>query len=215
MAPAEELELKKQLDKFLADGRLEPAQSPYGAGVLFAPKKDGGYRLCVDYRPLNKITIRDTYPLPRPELIGLMAGSIVFSKLDLASGYHQLRVAPEHVSRTAFNTSLGSYQWKVMPFGVSNAPSTFQRLMNVLFSQFSHKFVKIFVDDIIIHSQSMKEHVEHLKNVFEVLRKNNLFCKPSKCFFYSTEIEFCGFIVCTSGFQTCPDKVQAIRNWPI
>ena len=155
MAPSEEeAEFKKQLDKFLADGRLEPAQSTYGAGVLFAPKKDGGYRLCVDYRPLNKITIRDTYPLPRPEqLIDQMAGSTLFSKLDLASGYHQLRVAPEYVSRTAFNTTLGSYQWLVMPFGASNAPSTFQRLMNSLFSKLLHSHVKIFVDDIIIHSK--------------------------------------------------------------
>ena len=216
MAPAEEAELKKQLDKFLADGRLEPAQSPYGAGVLFAPKKDGGYRLCVDYRQLNKITIRDTYHLPRPEqLIDSMAGSMVFSKLDLASGYHQLRVVPENVSKTAFNTSLGSFQWRVMPFGVSNAPSTFQRLMNFLFALFLHSHVKIFVDDIIIHSKNVSEHSSHLKSVFEILRKNQLYCKPSKCSFYAPEIEFCGFIISSSGVSTIPEKVQTVKDWPI
>ena len=214
MAPAEDIILKETLEKYLADSKLEPAQSPFGAGVTFAPKKDGGLRLCIDYRALNALTVKDTYPIPRPEeLLDSMVGSSIFSKLDLASGYHQIRIYAPHVPRTAFNTKYGSYQWKVLPFGLSNAPSGFMRLMNSLFAHLT--FCAIYIDDIMVFSSSLEQHVQHLRQVFEILRANTLFCKPSKCFFARRDLEFCGFIVSKEGVSTVPSKVIAIRNWPV
>ena len=132
MSPFEEQELRKQLDVYSAVGQIEPARSPYGAGVLFAQKKDGTKRLCIDYRALNKITLKDKYPIPRiDELLDNMAGAQYFTKLDLQQGYHQIRVKPEHVPRTAFQTKFGSFQFRVMPFEITNAPATFQRTMNM------------------------------------------------------------------------------------
>jgi hypothetical protein len=145
MAPLEEKELWRQLQEYLKAGKIEPAQSPFGAGVLFARKKDGTLRLCVDYRGLNSITVKDRYPIPRiDEQLDRFAKCKIFSKLDLASEYHQLRVLKDHIPRTAFNTPFGSFQWKVMPFGLTNAPATFQRMMNGILAPFLRSFAQVY-----------------------------------------------------------------------
>ena len=214
MAPAEDAELKKQLDAYLAAGQIEPAQSPFGAGVLFARKKDGSLRLCIDYRALNAITVKDKYPLPRiDEILDNMQGCTVFSKLDLHQGYHQIRVHYEHVSRTAFQTKYGSFQFRVMPFGLTNAPATFQRTMNLIMQK--HRiYADVYLDDIIIHSASLEEHAEHLTAILADLRSEKLFAKSKKCEFAKSQIEFCGFVVSEKGISTQPSKIQAINDWP-
>ena len=142
--------MRKQLDVYLSAGQIEPARSPYGAGVLFAQKKDGTKRLYIDYRALNKITLKYKYPIPRiDELLDNMAGAQYFTKLDLQQGYHQIRVKPEHVQRTAFQTKFGSFQFRVMPFGLTNAPATFQRTMNNLLAD-CRAFANVYIDDIVI-----------------------------------------------------------------
>ena len=215
MAPLEEKELWTQLQAYMKDGKIEPAQSPFGAGVLFARKKDGTLRLCIDYRGLNSITIKDRYPIPRiDEQLDRFAKCSIFSKLDLASGYHQLRVLKDHVPRTAFNTQFGSFQWKVMPFGLTNAPATFQRMMNGILAPYLRSFAQVYLDDIIIYSKDVETHVEHLKKILDVLRKNRLFCKLSKCTFAQTEVEFCGFLVSKTGIRTHPEKITLIQHWP-
>jgi len=183
---------------------------------LFARKKDGTLRLCIDYRGLNSITIKDRYPIPRiDEQLDRFAKCSVFSKLDLASGYHQLRVLQDHVPRTAFNTQFGSFQWKVMPFGLTNAPATFQRMMNGILAPFLRSFAQVYLDDIIIFSVDLQTHVGHLTKILDVLRKNKLYCKLSKCTFAQTEVEFCGFLVSKKGIRTHPEKIQLIQNWPV
>ena len=214
MAPDEEKELKSQLDKYLAAGQIERARSPFGAGVLFARKKDGTLRLCIDYRALNKITKMDKYPLPRiDEMLDEMRGAHIFSKLDLQQGYHQIRVVPEHIERTAFNTKFGSFQFKVMPFGLCNAPATFQRTMNLILEPL-RKFAAVYIDDIIIHSSSLEDHLDHLRQVFDALRAEKLYAKASKCAFLLEEVDFCGFVVGSQGIRTQHSKVEAIQKSP-
>ena len=212
MSPSEEMELKLQLETYQAAGFIEPARSAYGAGVLFARKKDGALRLCVDYRALNKLTIPDKYPMPRiDELLDGMQGSRFFSKMDLQQGFHQIRVHPEHIERTAFQTKFGSFQFRVMPFGLCNAPATFQRTMNMLFEQ-CRAFTSVYLDDLIIHSRSMAEHLVHLRKVLEVLRQEKLFAKSSKCAFAQREIEFCGFVVNAEGICTQKEKSRLWKS---
>ena len=210
--PAELAELKKQMDEYLASGWIEPSRSPYGAGVLFARKKDGSLRLCIDYRALNKISQADAYPMPRiDELLDSLKGSSVFSKMDMRQGFHQIRVLPEHAERTAFNTEFGAFQFKVMPFGLRNAPATFQRTMDSIFTQ-CRDFVSIYLDDLIIHSANLPEHVLHLKQVFDILRKEKFYAKQSKCEFFRKELEFVGYVVGASGVRTQPEKVGTIKS---
>jgi len=155
MSPKEMEELKKQIDRFLKLGHIRPSTSPYGAPVLFAPKKDGGLRFCVDYRALNKNTIKNRYPLPKiDELLDQLAGASVFTKIDLRSGYHQIRVVPEDVYKTAFRTRYGHFEFTVVPFGLCNAPATFMRLMNSILHPYLDKFVVVFLDDILIYSRN-------------------------------------------------------------
>jgi len=215
MSPKEEQELQRQLRELLDLGHIERANSPFASAVLFAKKKDGTMRLCVDYRALNQITRKDKYPLPRiDEQIDNMRESTVFSKLDLISGYHQLRVAREHVQRTAFVTRFGTYQFRVMPFGLTNAPATFQRLMNFLFANHLSTFIKIYLDDIVLHSRTLEEHAQHLRAALSILRANKLYCKPPKCIFARSEIPFCGFLVGREGIRPMPEKIEVLRTWP-
>ena len=166
MAPVELKELKAQLEELLSKGFIRPSTSPWGAPVLFVKKKDGSLRLCIDYRQLNRATIRNQYPLPRiDELFGQLHGSRVYSKIDLRSGYHQLRVRENDVSKTAFRTRYGHYEFLVMPFGLTNAPAAFMDLMNRVFSPYLDKFVIVFIDDILVYSGSPEEHAEHLRIV--------------------------------------------------
>ena len=215
MSPAEDAELKKQLDAYLAAGQIEPAQSPFGAGVLFARKKDATLRLCIDYRSLNNITVKDKYPLPRiDEILDNMAGCRYFSKMDLHQGYHQIRIKPQDIPKTAFQTKYGSFQFRVMPFGLTNAPATFQRMMNQIMQK-HREFADVYLDDIIIHSRSLEEHAAHIAAVLETLREEKLFAKLRKCEFARNSIEFCGHIVSEKGISTMPTKLKSIEDWPV
>jgi len=163
MAPAEMKELKTQLQELLDKGFIRPSVSPWGAPVLFVKKKDGSMRLCVDYRELNKVTIKNRYPLPRiDDLFDQLLGSCVFSKIDLRWGYHQLKVKPEDVSKSAFRTRYGHFEFLVMPFGLTNAPAVFMDLMNRVFQPYLDQFVVVFIDDILIYSKNRENHKNHL-----------------------------------------------------
>jgi len=171
MAPAELVELKKQIEELMAKQFIRPSTSPWAAPVLLVKKKDGSSRLCVDYKQLNKMTIKNKYPLPRiDDLMDQLHGSTVFSKIDLRSGYHQILVKDDDVQKTAFRSRYGHYEYMVMPFGVTNAPTVFMNYMNRIFRPFLDKFVVVFIDDILIYSRTQKEHAEHLRLVLGVLR---------------------------------------------
>jgi hypothetical protein len=209
-------ELKKQLDELLEKGFIQPSVSPYGAPVLFVRKKDGTMRMCVDYRMLNKITIKNKYALPYiEELFDQLHGACVFSKIDLRSGYHQIRVREEDVPKTAFHTRYGHYEFRVLPFGLTNAPATFMRLMNDVLRPLLDRCVVVFLDDILVYSKSKEEHVEHLRQVLQLLRENNLYGKASKCEFGANKVEFLGHYVSKDGIHTAADKIEAVKNWPL
>lgn len=178
-------------------------------------KKDGTMRLCIDYRGLNKITIKNRYPLPRiDDLCDQLRGATTFSKIDLRSGYHQLRIKPEDISKTAFRTRYGHYEFSVMPFGLTNAPAVFMDLMNRVFKPYLDKFVVVFIDDILVFSRSLSEHEEHLRKVLEVLRENQLYAKLKKCEFWLKEVAFLGHIISENGVSVDPEKIKAIMEWP-
>jgi len=184
MAQAELAELKKQLEDLLEKQFIRPSVSPCGALVLLVKKKDGLSSLCIDYRQLNKLTIKNKYPLPRvDDLLDQLHGAIIFSKIDLRSGYHQILVKAEDVQKIAFRSRYGHYEFLVMPFGVTNAPAIFMDYMNRIFRPFLDKFVVVFIEDILIYSNSIKEHEEHLRIVLNILREKQLYAKLSKCEF--------------------------------
>ena len=181
MAPLELQELKEQLQELLERGVIRLSVSPWGAPVLFVKKKDGSMRLCIDYRELNRVTIRNRYPLPRiDDLFDQLQGAKYFSKIDLRSGYHQLRVRDEDIAKTAFRTRYDHYEFLVMPFGLTNAPAVFMDLMNRVFSEYLDKFVIVFIGDILVYSKSEEEHEDHLRIVLETLRRKQLYAKFSK-----------------------------------
>lgn len=209
-------ELNKQLAELTDKGFIRPSVSPYGAPVLFVKKKDGTMRMCVDYRALNKLTIKNKYPLPRiDELLDRLLGAKWFSKIDLRSGYHQIRIAEEDIAKTAFRTRYGHYEFLVLPFGLTNAPATFMHLMQDAFRPYLDQFVIIFLDDILVYSSTKEEHDKHLSTVLEVLRQNKLYAKLSKCEFYKKEIGFLGHIINEQGIKMEPSKVEAVTKWPI
>eukprot|EP00253_Pinus_taeda_P020519 PITA_20519 len=172
--------------------------------------------MCIDYRQLNKLTIKNKYPLPRiDELFDQVKGATVFSKIDLRSGYHQIRIKEEDIAKTAFRTRYGHYEFVVLPFGLTNAPATFMCLMNSVFHRFLDKFVLIFIDDILIYSRSRKEHEEHLRLVLQTLREHQLYAKFSKCDFFKEEIQYLGHVITKEGIAVDPEKIRTIMEWPI
>ncbi|GJY21873.1 putative reverse transcriptase domain-containing protein [Tanacetum coccineum] len=185
LALSEMKELSEQLQELSDKGFIRPSFSPWGAPVLFVKKKNGSFRMCIDYRELNKLTVKNRYPFPRIDgLFDQLQGSSVYSKIDLRSGYHQLRVREEDIPKTTFKTRYGHYEFQVMPFGVTNAPAVFMDLMNQVCKPYLDKFVIIFIDDILIYSKNKKEHKEHLKAILELLKKEELYAKSSKCGFW-------------------------------
>jgi hypothetical protein len=185
MSRKELVELKKQIDELLYKNFIQPSISSWEAPVLFAKKKDGSLRLCVDYRGLNSVTIKNKYPLPRiDDLFDQLRNAKIFSKIDLRSGYHQLKILPEDRPKTAFTTRYGLYEFTVVTFGLTNAPTLFMNLMNKVMMNFLDKFVVVFVDDILIYSSIPKEHEQHLRQVLTRLREHKLFEKFSKCEFW-------------------------------
>ncbi|KAJ9516475.1 hypothetical protein QJQ45_011175 [Haematococcus lacustris] len=216
LSPREEAEVKRQVAELQARGLIEPSGSPYGAPVLFVEKKDGSLRMCIDYRALNKLTVKDRYPLPRiDDLFDKLAGKKVFSSLDLQSGYHQIRITEADRPKTAFLTPMGQFQFKVLCFGLTNAPATFQRVMNNVFRPLINKSVLVYIDDILVMSNTAEEHVRHLKEVLELMRQHKLYAKRSKCEFNKTELAFLGHIVGEHGIAVDPTKVKVVREWHV
>ena len=214
MAPTELKELKIQLQELLDKGFIRPSVSPWGAPVLFVKKKDGTLRMCIDYRQINKVTVKHKYPLLRIEdLFDQLKGAGVFSKIDLRSGYYQLRVKDVDVPKTAFRTRYGHYEFLVMPFGLTNAPAAFMDLMNRVFRPYLNQFVVVFIDDILVNSKDEQEHEQHLKIVLQTLRDKKLYAKLSKCDFWLKEISFLGHIVSSEGIRVDPVKIEAVVNW--
>jgi hypothetical protein len=198
----------------LDKGFIRPSVSPWGAPVLFVKKKDGTFRMCIDYRELNKITIKNKYPLPRiDDLFDQLQGAQIFSKIDLRSGYHQLKIRREDISKMAFRTRYGHYKYVVMPFGLANAPAAFMDLMNWVFHDFLDQFVVVFIDDILIYSKSLEEHEDHLRRVLQRLREKRLYAKFSKCEFWLDKVIFLGHVVSRDGISVDPRKVEAVVNW--
>ena len=208
-------ELKKQLGEYLEHGWIRPSTSPYGAPILFVKKKDGSMRMCVDYRALNKITVKNRYPLPRiDELFDRLQGAKYLSKIDLRSGYHQIRIAEEDIPKTAFRPRYGHFEFLVLPFGLTNAPATFMGLMHDIFRPYLDNFVVVYLDDILIYSKTREEHLQHLRAVFQTLRQHQLYAKLSKCEFMKTQVEFLGHIVTQDGIKMDHKKLAAIQQWP-
>jgi hypothetical protein len=214
MPPAELAELKKQLQDLLDKGFIRPSTSPWGCPALFVKKKDESLRMCVDYRPLNAVTIKNKYPLPRIDvLFDQLLGAKVFSKIDLRSGYHQIKIRTSDIPKTAFSTRYGLYEFLVMSFGLTNAPAYFMYLMNSVFMPELDKFVVVFIDDILVYSKNEAEHTKHLHTVLQRLRDHQLYAKLSKCEFWLKEIKFLGHTISRDGISVDPEKVQEAMDW--
>jgi hypothetical protein len=214
MPPNELAELKIQLQNLLDKGFICLSASPLGCSALFMKKKDNSLRLCVDYRPLNTVTIKNKYPLPRIDILfDQLAGAKVFSKIDLRSGYHQIKIRPSDIPKIAFSTRYGLYEYLVMSFGLTNAPAYFMYLMNSVFMQKLDKFVVVFIDDILIYSKNSEDHAKHLHVVLQRLRDHHLYAKFSKCEFCLDTIKFLGHTISSDDISVDPNKVQEVLDW--
>jgi hypothetical protein len=215
MAPTELMELKLQIVELQQKGYIHPSSSPWGAPVLFVTKRDGSMSMCIDYRSLNEVTIKNKYPLPRiDDLFDQLQGAKYFSKIDLRSGYHQLRIKEVDIQKTAFVTWYGQFEFTVMPFGLTNTPAFFMNLMNKVFMEELDKFVIVFIDDILIYSKSHEDHEHHLQIiVLGRLRAHQLYAKLSKCEFWLEKIAFLGHILTAEGIEVDPSKVEVVSKW--
>jgi hypothetical protein len=216
MSVEELKEPKKQLTELQEAGYIRSNSSPCGAPILFVQKKDGSQKMCVDYRSLNDVIMKNKYSLPRIEnLFGKMRGVRVFSKIDLRSGYHQMKIRPLDIPKTAFSTRYGLYEFTDLSFGLTNALAYFMDLLHKVFMEYLDRFVVVFIDDILIYSKSESDHEEHLRLVLQKLRDNELYAKFSKCEFWIGEVPFLGHIISNGGILVDPAKVKEIMEWRV
>ncbi|GKC58686.1 putative reverse transcriptase domain-containing protein [Tanacetum coccineum] len=204
----------KQLQELLEKGFIRPSSLPWGALILFVKKKDGIFHMCIDYQKLNKLTIKNRYPLPRiDDLFDQPQGSSVYSKIDLRSGYHPLCIREEDIPITAFQTRYGHYEFQVIPFGLTNASAVFMDLMNRVCKPYLDKFVIVFIDDILIYSKNKEEHEEYLKIILHLLKEEKLYAKFSKYNFWLDSVQFYDHVIDSKGVHVDPAKIEAIKNW--
>jgi hypothetical protein len=214
MSTPELKELQLQLEELLKKGYICPSVSPWGAPVLFLKKKDETLRLCIDFRQLNKVTVKNKYPLSRiDDLFDQLKDAKIFLKIDLGSGYHQVMIKDEDINKTTFRTRYGDYEFTVVSFGLSNAPVVFICLINGVFKDYLDKFVIVCLDDLLLYSKSEEEHEQHLRMLLQVLREHQLYAKLSKCSFYQQQIHYLGHIISKDGIDVDPKNIEAITEW--
>ena len=213
--PEETKEIQRQVKHLIDHGHVRESLSPCAVPVILVPKRDGSFRMCSDCRPINAITVRYRYPIPRlDDMLDELCGATIFSKIDLKSGYYQIRIQEGDEWKTAFKTKFGLYEWLVMPMGLPEAPGTFMRLMHYVFRPYIGEFVVVYFDDILVFSKSLKEHVTHLRTVLQTLRKEKLYANMEKCLFGVDKLVFLGFVVSSKGVHVDESKINAIKTWP-
>ena len=214
MSQTELEEVKSQIAKLLHQEYIRPSTSTQGSTVLFVSNKDGGLRFCIDYRVLNHLTVKNSYPLPRIHgLLDHVESDQYFSVIDLRSGYHLMLIASEDIPKTAFRTCYGHFEFFIVPFGLTNAPAAFMSIANNMFHGYSDKFVMAYFDDILIYSQSWEECINHIDLALKRLRENKVYAQLSRCIFVAREVEYLGFVLKTGEIAMYPSKTKAIEAW--